>query len=87
MVRVDGVEIQALEEGDMDRFRGQNFGFVFQTFNLLKPFTALQNVLLGMQFSDTQPQKIWKSRAVNRYQFPVTKSGPGSPGHDRREAT
>lgn len=62
-VRVDGTEIQKLNEGQMDRFRGENFGFVFQTFNLLKPFTALQNVLLGMQFSDTRPPKEWKPRA------------------------
>jgi ABC-type lipoprotein export system ATPase subunit len=63
IVRVDGTEIQKLNEGQMDRFRGQNYGFVFQTFNLLKPFTALQNVLLGMQFSDTRAPKEWKPRA------------------------
>ncbi len=37
---------------------------MFQTFNLLNPFTALQNVMLGMQFADTQPQKVWKERAT-----------------------
>ena len=63
VVEVDGTEIQGLNEGQMDRFRGEHFGFVFQTFNLLKPFTALQNVLLGMQFSDTRPPKEWKPRA------------------------
>lgn len=62
-VQVNGTEIQKLNEGQMDRFRGENFGFVFQTFNLLKPFTALQNVLLGMQFSDTRPSSEWKPRA------------------------
>ena len=64
IVRVNGTEIQSLNEGQMDRFRGQNFGFVFQTFNLLKPFTALQNVLLGMQFSDTREPDEWKPRAT-----------------------
>ena len=63
VVRVDGTELQKLNEGQLDRFRGQNFGFVFQTFNLLKPFTALQNVLLGLQFSDTREPKEWKPRA------------------------
>lgn len=63
IVRVAGTEIHSLNEGQMDRFRGENFGFVFQTFNLLKPFTALQNVLLGMQFSDTREPKEWKPRA------------------------
>lgn len=64
VVRVNGTEIQTLNEGKMDRFRGEHFGFVFQTFNLLKPFTALQNVLLGMQFSDTRDEKEWKPRAI-----------------------
>lgn len=67
-VIVDGTEIQDMGDAALDAFRGQRFGFVFQTFNLLKPFTALQNVMLGMQFSDTQPQKEWKSRATELLQ-------------------
>jgi ABC-type lipoprotein export system ATPase subunit len=67
-VIVDGTAIQGLGVAALDAFRGQHFGFVFQSFNLLKPFTALQNVMLGMQFSDTQPQKIWKSRATELLQ-------------------
>lgn len=64
IIRVDGVETQKLSQGRLDRFRGERFGFVFQTFNLLAPFTALQNVMLGMRFSDTIPQAEWKSRAT-----------------------
>lgn len=63
VIRVDGTEIQGLEEGELDQFRGQRFGFVFQTFNLLRPFTAMQNVMLGMRFADTQPAKEWHPRA------------------------
>ncbi len=50
-VIVDGVDIARLPETKRDRFRAQKIGFVFQTFNLLKAFTALENVLLGMTFS------------------------------------
>ncbi len=64
VIRVDGKEIQDIQEGELDQFRGQRFGFVFQTFNLLRPFTALQNVMLGMRFADTQPEKGWKPRAT-----------------------
>lgn len=64
VITIDGTEIQDLGDGALDRFRGQNYGFVFQTFNLLAPFTALQNVMLGMQFSDTQPPKIWRTKAT-----------------------
>ncbi|MBI5095159.1 MAG: ATP-binding cassette domain-containing protein [Candidatus Hydrogenedentes bacterium] len=62
-ITVDGVEIQGLSEAKLDQFRGERLGFVFQTFNLLAPFTALQNVMLGMRFSDTRPKPEWKTRA------------------------
>ena len=63
-IEVDGVEIQDMSEGQLDHFRGERMGFVFQTFNLLAPFTALQNVMLAMRFSDTVPAKEWKPRAT-----------------------
>jgi len=63
VIEVDGTQIQNLSEGKLDRFRGERFGFIFQTFNLLAPFTALQNVLLGMRFSDTVDESQWKERA------------------------
>lgn len=64
VIKVDDVEIQELSEGNLDQFRGERFGFIFQTFNLLAPFTALQNVVLGMRFSDTRPKPEWKKRAT-----------------------
>ena len=63
-ITVDDVEIQDMSEGQLDHFRGERLGFVFQTFNLLAPFTALQNVMLAMRFSDTVPAGEWKSRAT-----------------------
>lgn len=50
-VTIDGIDITRLHEVGRDRFRAQKIGFVFQTFNLLPAFTALENVLLGMSFS------------------------------------
>jgi len=50
-VTIDGIDITRLHEVGRDRFRAQKIGFVFQTFNLLPAFTALENVLLGMNFS------------------------------------
>lgn len=49
-VEVSGTELTALSEGARDRFRGRHIGMVYQTFNLLQPFTALENVLLGALF-------------------------------------
>jgi len=64
VINVDGAAIHDMDEGELDAFRGARIGFIFQTFNLLAPFTALQNVLLGMRFSDTVPSKEWKPRAT-----------------------
>ena len=50
-VLIDGIDITGLPEPARDRFRAQKIGFVFQTFNLLQAFSALENVLLGMSFS------------------------------------
>lgn len=50
-VIIDGVDIARLSEQARDRFRAEKIGYVFQTFNLLAPFTALENVLLAMTFA------------------------------------
>ncbi|GDY10497.1 MAG: ABC transporter ATP-binding protein [Planctomycetota bacterium] len=50
-VVIDNVDVTGLNEPSRDRFRALKIGFVFQTFNLLPAFSALENVLLGMCFS------------------------------------
>ena len=51
VIRIDGVDVVRLSEAARDRFRAAKIGYVFQTFNLLPAFTALENVLLGMTFA------------------------------------
>ena len=43
-------EMTALSESERDRLRAHHIGYIFQTFNLLAGFTALENVMLGMMF-------------------------------------
>jgi ABC-type lipoprotein export system ATPase subunit len=49
-VEVVGQRLDRLGEAARDRHRGKHIGMVYQTFNLLQPFTALENVLLGALF-------------------------------------
>ena len=49
-INVNGTELTRLSEQGRDRFRASVIGYVFQTFNLLPAFTALENIRLGMTF-------------------------------------
>ena len=50
-IKVDNVDIGKFSESGRDRLRARSIGYVFQTFNLLPAFSALENVILGMTFS------------------------------------
>jgi len=56
-VMVAGTELTKLSEAERDRFRADSIGYVFQNFNLLQGYTALENVLLGMTFSAQKSDK------------------------------
>ena len=49
-VRIDSLDIAGLPEAARDRVRADRLGMVFQSFNLLPGFTALENVLVAMSF-------------------------------------
>lgn len=49
-ILIDGAEMTALAESGRDRLRAAKIGYIFQTFNLLQGYTALENVMLGMSF-------------------------------------
>lgn len=49
-IEVVGRRLETMGEAARDRHRGAHIGMVYQTFNLLQPFTALENVLLGALF-------------------------------------
>ena len=56
-VRIDDWDITLFSEAECDRFRAERIGYVFQTFNLLRGFSALENVLLAMRFTGRRPDR------------------------------
>lgn len=49
-VKVLGRNLTDLSIPELDNYRGRNLGIVWQSFNLLESFSAMENVLIGMRF-------------------------------------
>jgi putative ABC transport system ATP-binding protein len=49
-VVIAGKEMAGVSEAERDRLRARTIGYVFQTFNLLQGYTALENVMLSQVF-------------------------------------
>jgi putative ABC transport system ATP-binding protein len=50
-VKIDGRDLTALDEDALARFRGQNIGVVFQSFQLIPTMTALENVAIPLELA------------------------------------
>src|SRR2546428_4084817 len=50
---LDGQDITHLREDEMAQLRGRKLGFVFQSYHLIPTLTALENVMLPMEFNAT----------------------------------
>ena len=62
-VTVAGTTIHTLPENKLAAWRGRNVGFVFQFFQLLPTLTAVENVMLPMDFCKTFPARERRKRA------------------------
>lgn len=61
-IEVCGEEITGMSEAQRDGFRARRIGYVFQSFNLLQGYSAIDNVLMGMTFcSVNADRKLAKS--------------------------
>jgi len=56
-IRVCGHRLTEMNEAERDRFRARHVGYIFQNFNLLQGYTAMENVLMGMTFSPEKPDR------------------------------
>jgi putative ABC transport system ATP-binding protein len=61
-VLIDGVNLNEVSEAELTVHRRNKVGFVFQQFNLIPNLTALENVMLPMEFAGMSPQQA-KARA------------------------
>ena len=57
-VLISGLDIVKLAESQRDRLRADRVGLIFQQFNLLPGFTALENVLVAMSFGSAGADKV-----------------------------
>jgi len=65
-VWLNGVELTALDEDGRAQLRNREVGFVFQSFHLLPSLTALENVLLPLELSDSARPKERAREALTR---------------------
>jgi putative ABC transport system ATP-binding protein len=49
-IDIDGHRISDMSEAELARFRQQNVGFVFQSYNLIAALNALENVIMPLMF-------------------------------------
>ncbi|HEY8888981.1 MAG TPA: ATP-binding cassette domain-containing protein [Clostridium sp.] len=64
-VIVNGKSLKEAGEKDLDTYRKNTVGFIFQQFNLLNSLTSIQNVELALDLSGTSKQnKIKKARSL-----------------------
>ena len=60
---LNGLDVSEMEDGELADVRNREIGFVFQSFNLLPRYNALENVALPMVYAGV-PAKERKERAT-----------------------
>ena len=63
-IQVGGAQVDILGENQLAEWRGRTIGVVFQFFQLLPTLTALENVMLPMDFCATPPFNQRRKRAL-----------------------
>jgi putative ABC transport system ATP-binding protein len=65
-VALDGVDMTAMDEDARASLRGRKIGFVFQSFQLLPGYTALENVMLPLELSGRDDAESAAGRMLAR---------------------
>ena len=57
-IYIEGQDITQLKGNDLNRFRREELGFIFQDFNLLDTLTAYENIALALQIQNFKAKAI-----------------------------
>lgn len=60
ILMVDGLELPKLGKKDLNKFRRERVGFIFQFYNLIPTLTAIENVELGLENLSTSRKEMRK---------------------------
>ncbi|MBI4400113.1 MAG: ABC transporter ATP-binding protein [Nitrospirae bacterium] len=81
-IKLDGVEITALHESRMARYRRQKIGYIFQSFHLIPTLTALENVAVPLELNGDQNARARAAELLTevglqdrQFHYPVQLSG------------
>jgi putative ABC transport system ATP-binding protein len=82
-IMIDGVDITSLGEDELALLRGKKLGFVFQSYHLIPTLTAIENVMLPMEFlggsngATARAERLLESVGLieRRDHYPVQLSG------------
>ena len=64
-VVVEGLEVSSMNQRQLTRFRREQIGFIFQSFNLVPTLSAEENILLPLQIAKKPIDRDWFDRVVN----------------------
>ncbi len=59
-IYVNGKDITKLKGEELNKFRREELGFIFQDFNLLDTLTAKENIALALSIQNVKPKEIEK---------------------------
>ena len=63
-VRIDDVDITALDDADLTRLRRDKLGFIFQFFNLIPVLTARENIVLPLSIAGRNAEPAYLDQLV-----------------------
>jgi putative ABC transport system ATP-binding protein len=65
-IYIDGVEAGALTESAQAVFRNEKIGFIFQSFELISPFTVSENIVAPIEIGNGDVSKVDQAALIER---------------------